>query len=125
MGYSLDRSYYPIAFLSKFYFGRMDCRGLCFLDRICMKLLSISFLRTFAALIIINSHCGSLYPISALAKGGALGNSLFFLMSGFLLYPLKLGFSEWIKKRYIRLYIPIFFLGLILIITGGGRTKFI
>ena len=84
-----------------------------------MKLMSISFLRTFAALIIINSHCGSLYPVSALAKGGALGNSLFFLMSGFLLYPIKMEFLEWIKKRYIRLYIPVFILGLILIITGG------
>ena len=81
-----------------------------------MKLLSVSFLRTFAALIIINSHCGSLYPIAAFAKGGALGNSLFFLMSGFLLYPIRMGFVEWITKRYVRLYIPTFILGVLLII---------
>lgn len=83
-----------------------------------MRLKSISFLRTFAALIIINSHCINLYPISAFARGGALGNSLFFLMSGFLLYPIRLEFSEWIKKRYIRLYIPVILTGIILLILG-------
>ena len=75
-----------------------------------MRMASISFLRTLAALIIINSHCSALYPMAALACGGAFGNSLFFLMSGFLLANIKLDFFSWIKKRYIRLYIPIFLL---------------
>ena len=83
-----------------------------------MRMVSISFLRTLAALIIINSHCSALYPMTALACGGAFGNSLFFLMSGFLLANIKLDFFSWIKKRYIRLYIPIFLLGIILLLLG-------
>ena len=88
-----------------------------------MRLISISFLKTFAALIIINSHCGQLYPIPVFAKGGALGNSLFFLMTGFLLFPIKLGFIEWIKKRYIRLYIPIIILGLIITLFNSTNAE--
>ena len=45
----------------------------------------VDLLKCAGALLIINSHMESLYPKSALATGGALGNALFFICSGFLL----------------------------------------
>ena len=45
----------------------------------------VDLLKCAGALLIINSHMESLYPKSSLATGGALGNALFFICSGFLL----------------------------------------
>lgn len=65
-------------------------------------------LKCFAALLIINSHSNALYPegYSALATGGAIGNALFFFLSGYgiSLSNLKVGFWKWIYKRFIRIY---------------------
>lgn len=67
----------------------------------------IDILKAFAALIIVNSHFDSLYPISALATGGAIGNALFFAVSGFLLFPIKQSAGEWMKKKLENIYIPL------------------
>ncbi len=45
----------------------------------------VDLLKCAGALLIINSHMESIYPKSSLATGGALGNALFFICSGFLL----------------------------------------
>ena len=39
----------------------------------------LDFLRVLAILLVLNSHLDNLYPISALATGGAAGNGLFFI----------------------------------------------
>ncbi len=65
----------------------------------------ITVLKALAAIVIINSHFDSLYLIKALATGGAIGNALFFCVSGFLLYPIKKEMSEWIFPKLLRLYI--------------------
>lgn len=64
-------------------------------------------LKALAALIIVNSHFDSLYPIPALATGGAIGNAIFFAVSGFLLFPIKQSAGEWMKKKLINIYIPL------------------
>lgn len=48
----------------------------------------IDYLKTVAVLLVINSHFDCLYPIPALATGGAMGNALFFIVSGFCLWPI-------------------------------------
>ena len=70
---------------------------------------SISLLKCLAALLITNSHFNGLYPesISFLAFGGFFGNSLFFLVSGFLLFNCdKVVFPKWYTKRVLRIYLP-------------------
>lgn len=81
---------------------------------------SINLLKIFAALIIFNSHSSALFPeaIRFISRGGAFGNSLFFIVSGFLLFPVKTDFSKWIKKRYLRIYIPLVILFVILLAIG-------
>lgn len=73
------------------------------------KMNSVYLLKCIAALLITNSHFNRLYPdsISFLAFGGYFGNTLFFLMSGFLLAGCdKNCFSPWYGRRVLRIYIP-------------------
>lgn len=50
--------------------------------------LGIDFLRTLACLLILNFHFELLFPenIKILSVGGDIGNNLFFMLSGYLLY---------------------------------------
>jgi len=63
----------------------------------------LNLLRVFAILLVFNSHCDALYPVSALATGGAMGNALFFVISGFLL-RIRDPFLPHMYRRLIRLY---------------------
>lgn len=71
-------------------------------------MLDTTFLRFVAILLITNSHLDKLYPVSAMATGGQLGNSLFFMLSGFGLAASyrKKGdvFWPWLQKRLSRIY---------------------
>ena len=66
------------------------------------------FIRFIAIVLITNSHLERLYPIPQLGTGGAIGNSLFFMMSGYGLYlsfrKRELPFLKWYKRRITRLY---------------------
>lgn len=64
----------------------------------------ITLLRSLATLLVIHSHCDRLLPIPALATGGSIGDSLFFIVSGFCLYHVKRPFLPWLKKRLLRIY---------------------
>ncbi len=65
----------------------------------------IYLLKTIAAILITNSHFDNLYPISALSIGGSLGNTLFFLVSGFLISErIECGLRKWYFARCKRLY---------------------
>jgi peptidoglycan/LPS O-acetylase OafA/YrhL len=70
------------------------------------------FIRFLAILLITNSHLDSLYPFPQLATGGAIGNSLFFMISGYGLalsnQVKKRPFSEWYGRRLKRVYPPVF-----------------
>lgn len=70
-------------------------------------------LKLLACVLISNSHCP--YPATSLSIGGASsifqigggwGNTIFFVISGFLVAGSNDDFIQWIKKRYIRI-IPI------------------
>ena len=67
------------------------------------------FLRFIAVLLITNSHLDSLYPIPGLASGGALGNAIFFMLSGLGLAlssqkKLPEHFLSWFSARATRIY---------------------
>ena len=63
----------------------------------------LDFLRVLAILLVLNSHLDRLYPISALASGGAAGNGLFFIISGYCL-SLRPNFFHHMARRIVRLY---------------------
>lgn len=67
----------------------------------------ISLIRFLATILITNSHFDALYPagFSWLSTGGALGNALFFLVSGYTLYlSSRRNFAEWILRRYSKIF---------------------
>jgi len=64
----------------------------------------INYLKFAATVLITNSHFGDIWPISALASGGLLGNIIFFAVSGYLLFNIKDGFPKWFSKRFFRVY---------------------
>ncbi len=85
------------------------------------------FLRFLAIFLITNSHLDKLYPYPQLGTGGALGNSLFFVLSG---YGLALSwkssnrsFSEWYSRRIERIYPSLILFVLIaeLLLEGGWQ----
>lgn len=88
-----------------------------------MKDNRISVLRFLACLLIVNSHCGDLYPVSLLAVGGGQGNIIFFMISGYCLANIKTDFIQWIAKRYKKI-LPITVLTLLLrILFVDGFTN--
>lgn len=64
----------------------------------------INFLKLIATVLITNSHFGDIWPVSAMASGGLLGNVIFLAVSGFLLFNLKENFPKWFLKRFSRIY---------------------
>lgn len=65
----------------------------------------INAIKVFAVLLIINSHIEVLYPdeIKFVSSGGAIGNSIFFIISGFFLH-IREGFWLFCKKKFLRIY---------------------
>jgi hypothetical protein len=68
-----------------------------------------TLVRVLAMLLIANSHLEALYPRPWLAGDGLLGNSLFYVLSGFGLAASAEtrglpGFLPWYAKRLIRIY---------------------
>lgn len=63
----------------------------------------IDWLKVMACLLITNSHCKEIYPISFLAIGGGYGNAIFFALQGYLLANIKTNFITWYKNRFARL----------------------
>lgn len=64
----------------------------------------INYLKLIATLLITNSHFGDIWPVSAMASGGLLGNIIFFAVSGYLLFNIKENFPKWFGKRFFRVY---------------------
>lgn len=69
---------------------------------------STNLLRCVAIFLIANSHLDHYYPISQLGTGGAIGNALFFMLSGYglALSPQlqKQPFIFWYRRRIGRIY---------------------
>ena len=86
---------------------------------------AVDLLRVIAIALIVNSHMDGFYPLPALATGGALGNALFFALSGFGLAisarGASLGLAAWYRRRVCRIY-PALVLAVALFIVLPGRT---
>ena len=83
----------------------------------------IIFLRALAACIITNSHYTGIYPTDLIANGGAIGDVLFFAVSGYCLYNVKYelnvsGFLRWYGKRIWRVYPPVIIMTAIYMALG-------
>lgn len=79
----------------------------------------ITVLRALAACLITNSHYTGIYPSDIIANGGLVGDVLFFAVSGYCLYNVKLPFFKWYGKRLWRVYLPVVLGTLILLLLGG------
>lgn len=64
----------------------------------------VNYLKLIATILITNSHFGDIWPVSAMASGGLLGNIIFFAVSGYLLFNIKESFPKWFSKRFLRVY---------------------
>lgn len=86
--------------------------------------IAVDIVKFFAVFLIINSHADICYPkFSALATGGAIGDSLFMFVSGFTLFlGAQVRFDNYYKRRISRIYPSAFAATLtILCIEGGGN----
>ena len=81
---------------------------------------STDLLRVVAIALVINSHMDELYPWPVLGTGGAIGNSLFFLLSGLGLClsesAVSNSFPLYMAKRVRRIYPPAWVASLLLLI---------
>lgn len=80
----------------------------------------IEIVRALATCLITNSHFSPIYTYDILAKGGAFGNSLFFLATGFCLAECRNNFPEWYRKRLVRLYVPLLFASCFYLYIGNN-----
>lgn len=83
----------------------------------------INIVRAFATCLITNSHFSPIYTYDIIAKGGALGNSLFFLATGFCLANCKEDFRKWYPKRLQRLYVPLVFASFFYLYLGNNLLE--
>lgn len=79
----------------------------------------ITVLRALAACLITNSHYTGIYPTDLIANGGLIGDILFFAVSGYCLYHIKLSFPRWYGKRLWRVFLPVWLGTAVLLLTGG------
>ena len=78
----------------------------------------IVVLRALSAIIITNAHYTNVYPYEIIANGGLLGDVLFFSISGFCLSNMKDSFTNWFKRRAIRVYTPTLIATLVFVLLG-------
>ena len=78
----------------------------------------VYLLRILAAILITNSHCEAIYPVSVIANGGLLGDVIFFAVSGFCLYPVKHAFPKWYGRRLKRIYPLVWLITIIYLLLG-------
>lgn len=73
------------------------------------RIISLDVMKFIAIFLVLNSHLDVCYPkYSFLATGGAIGDALFFFVSGFTIFiSRKDRFSNWYKRRITRIYLPV------------------
>ena len=86
----------------------------------------VDIAKALACLLIANFHSDILFPeeLSLLAFGGDVGNNIFFLVSGFALWPSaskceSKDFGKWYLKRVLRLLPMLAFFYLVNVLSGG------
>lgn len=85
---------------------------------------SIDYLRVIAMFLITNSHFAKLYPkgFERLSFGGMFGDCLFFFISGYCLIDTVDSFYKYMKRRFIRIYIP-YIICILLLLPSGCFAK--
>lgn len=88
---------------------------------------SIDILKFFAVILITHSHMEIIYgPYKSVCTGGAIGDALFFFISGFTLF---LGrdarFDNWYKRRINRIYPTVFSWAIISCLLFGNQDNFV
>lgn len=78
----------------------------------------ITFLRALAACLITNAHYTGIYPTDLIANGGLIGDVLFFAVSGYCLYNIKVSFPRWYGKRVVRCYLPVLLMTAVYMLLG-------
>lgn len=78
----------------------------------------VYWLKAIAAVFITNAHYADIWPVSAMAMGGHIGNCLYFFLSGFCLYNIRESFPRWYWKRIIRIYPALWIVNVIDLIVG-------
>lgn len=90
-----------------------------------VRIPGIDLVRVAAIALIVNSHMDGFYPAPALATGGAIGNALFFALSGYGLATsargARPGLVAWYRHRACRLY-PALLPALVLFVALPGRA---
>lgn len=85
-------------------------------------MLAIDILKVSGIFLVTHSHMEHFYPLSQIATGGMLGNSLFFLVSSLgITYGLERkpeGFADWYYRRVRRVYIPLWLAVVFGIVAG-------
>ena len=79
----------------------------------------ITVLRALAACLITNAHYTGIYPTDLIANGGLIGDVLFFAVSGYCLYNVKMSFPRWYGKRLCRVYPPVLLMTLVYVLLGA------
>lgn len=97
------------------------------MDTIVKRDSRIDFLKAIATLLVLNSHMGVCYKdYSFLATGGAIGDALFFFASGFTLYLGRMAsFSNWYKRRVMRIFPTVLVVGIMAALVFGNNDSFI
>lgn len=84
-------------------------------------------IRFLAILLITNSHLDRLYPVPQLATGGAVGNALFFMVSGYglakSLQNMPRPFPAWYYRRIMRLYPSVLVVTILLELLARRRWE--
>jgi len=88
---------------------------------------SIDFVKLLAVFFVLNSHMGICYANhSFLATGGAIGDALFFFISGFTLFlGGKYRFDNWYKRRLSRIYPSILAAGIVAALVFSSEDSFV
>lgn len=80
-------------------------------------IINFDLLRAIAILLVTNSHFDAFYPDPRFATGGALGNALFFALSGYGLAHSyrnhEIGFVNWYWRRICRIFPSVWAVGII------------
>lgn len=87
------------------------------------RIIFIDWVKVGAIVLIINSHLDNIYPISVLATGGAVGNALFFIASGYLLFPATTGFISWFWHRISKIYPYVWVHTIFMLIIGFKKLS--
>lgn len=92
-----------------------------------MRTFNLDIVRAVAILLVTNSHFDQLYPDPRLGTGGALGNALFFALSGYgLTCSARIhlpAFFNWLKHRLLRIYLSVWIVALITLTWLGAWQR--